>query len=125
MGSKRNIILICCLILLMGCTGYRPDPVTKADVGRHAVYTVLHVIDWRQTREIAANPDRWHEHNLILGEHPSRDKVDLYFASTWLGITAGAWLLPRGWRDGLQYLGIVIEGAYVGHNYSIGLKGEW
>lgn len=119
----RNILIVCLALCLLGCSHH--DPWTKADTARHVGYTVLHLQDYKQTRQIAKNPDRWHENNFILGEHPSKSRVDIYFAATWLGMTGLAYVLPRGWRDGLQYLGIAVEGYCVGHNYSIGLTGEW
>jgi hypothetical protein len=109
---------------LVGCTGYKHDPWTRGDTVRHTVFTGLMVVDWRQTREIVGDP-QYHEHNLILGKEPSKGGVDLYFAGSWLVVTGGAWVLPSKYRKFLQYVGIVVEGGCVGHNYSIGLKGEW
>ena len=43
-----------------------------------ATYTTTWFIDWGQTREIAVN-DMYYETNAFLGEHPSKDTVDIYF----------------------------------------------
>src|SRR6266853_3835043 len=55
------------------------------DVQRQLGYSLLHGIDWAQTRTIAKNPNQLHETNPILGEHPSVGKVNNYFLSTLLG----------------------------------------
>jgi len=36
-------------------------------------------MDWRQTVQIARNPDRYWERNPLLGEHPSEQRVNLHF----------------------------------------------
>jgi hypothetical protein len=38
-----------------------------------------HVIDWAQTREIAARPEKWREYNPLLGYRPDMAKVNRYF----------------------------------------------
>jgi len=97
------------------------DEWTPADTAREATYLVLHVIDWGQTLDIVGQEDRYHEINPILGEHPSRGRVNLYMATTPIVHGALAYALPRAWREGWQYVTIGIEGNLVYHNYRIGL----
>ena len=46
---------------------------------KELAYSALHLIDWAQTRQIAAQPDKWLELNPLLGQHPSRAKVNIIF----------------------------------------------
>ena len=54
------------------------DPWTKADIYRQIGVLVVQIIDWRQTCEIATNPN-YYETNKILGEHLTLQEVDRYF----------------------------------------------
>lgn len=116
-----KLLLVFLLLLGSGCAH---DPWTKEDTARHVGYTALHVIDWRQTKEIAADP-RYYELNPILSKYPTQKEVDVYFVTTWLGMTGATYLLPRPWRETLQWCGIVVEAGCVGWNYSMSLNGEW
>jgi hypothetical protein len=71
---KTFIILIFCLIPAISLAA---DPWSRQDIALEGAYIVLHVVDWGQTRDIASQPDKYHESfNPFLGEHPSREKVD-------------------------------------------------
>lgn len=122
-GRGRIIIglLLCCF---SGCT-YHHDPWTRQDAVRHAALTGLMIIDWQQTREISKKPNEYRESNPILGEHPSRGEVNLYFATMWIVKSVIAGRLPSRWRDDWLWFCIGESAAMVGHNYSIGLKGAW
>ena len=75
--------------------------------------------DWGQTRTIAKNPTKWSETNLILGRHPSLEKVNIYFALVSIIVSLIAWN-----TESLIFCGIVtlVEVYYVYHNYSLGIK---
>ena len=109
------------LLLILSFPVRATDPWTPADSWREGGYFTLHVLDWAQTRNIARNPDRWHEMNVVLGEHPSVGRVDRYFALTALAHVGIAVALPRDWRTPFQYVTIGIEAGVVVHNWSIGL----
>ena len=97
------------------------DEWTTADTKREAVYLTLHTLDWAQTREIARNPDKWHEQNAILGKHPSVSQVDRYFIATGALQFAVAYYLPAEYRKAFQYITTGIEIGAVTHNLSIGI----
>lgn len=107
------------IICSSGCASW-----TKGDLARQAGYTVLHVVDWQQSREIASNDD-FYELNPVLGKDPSREEVDLYFATSYLFVTGVAHVLPGKWRQVWQYTIIGVEFANVGRNYYLGLRGSW
>lgn len=98
------------------------DQWSNADTKREAVYLVLHTMDWAQTRNIARNPDKWHEQNSILGSHPSTSQVDQYFVATAAIQFAIAYYLPVEYRKAFQYLSIGHDAGYVVHNFSIGIR---
>ena len=110
-----------CFFYLISCFGVFGCSWSKADVTRHAALTGLMAIDMAQTLRIADNPDRWHEHNPILGDHPSRSDVCIYFAASYAMVTAAAAALDPPHRAWLQYLVIGVQAASVGNNSAIGL----
>jgi hypothetical protein len=84
--------------------------------------------------QTARNPDQYFEYNPLLGEHPSEGRVNVYFIGwailhpiitdilprekTLLGVQA----MPRAFW---QNISLVVSGACVINNFSIGLNGEW
>lgn len=114
----RRWALIAIAIACLGCQGW-----TRADTYRQAAATALLAADWMQTREIAAQPERFHERNPILGSHPAPGEVDAYFAASAAASWAVAAVLPRGfWREAFQYGLIGIELGVVAHNQLIGIR---
>ena len=111
---KPLIVLV--VMFSLGCSTW-----TRQDTIRHASFTALMAIDYAQTMRIADNPDRWHEHNPIMGDHPSSRYVTLYFIGSYAVSTAIAALLPAPYREWWQYSAITVEAACVGNNYTIGL----
>ena len=85
--------LLAALLLTAG-TAQAADPWTRQDVALQATYATLHVLDWGQTRYIADHPREHYERNPILGRHPSRGRVDAYFATTLALHTLVTHLLP-------------------------------
>ncbi|HET8689056.1 MAG TPA: hypothetical protein VFM18_20795 [Methanosarcina sp.] len=101
------------------------DEWTQADATREAVYLAVDIIDWAQTRNIARNPNKWYEQNNILGNHPSVEKVDAYFATMALAHIAISYALPSEYRRTFQYITIGIEIGYIHHNYSMGINAKF
>lgn len=98
------------------------EPLSRGELGAELAYTALHVIDWHQTRQIAASDGVFKEKNVLLGPSPHRDKVDAYFAATLLGHWAVTYALPHEYRP--YWLGstITLEVAVIHHNTRIGLS---
>jgi len=110
------------LLLLAGCASIaQADDWSTADTVRQGVVTALLIADWAQTRWIVKNPVDSHERNPILGEHPSAGQVNTYFAVAVIGHAAISYVLPRGWRDGWQYVWIGVELETVRANY-VGIR---
>ncbi len=93
---------------------------TKADTQRQLVYSVLHVIDWGQTRDVVLHG--YPERNLFLGNYPSTQQVDNYFALTLIGHSLIAYYLPDSYRKQWQSITIGFEIAIVMGNYSVGIN---
>ncbi len=81
--------------------------------------------DWLQTRQIAKHPDKFHEYNPVLGEHPSQGKVNLYFLAAAGGLMLLADFLPAEYRTGLLYGVIVVQAAAVTNNLQEGISIRW
>lgn len=108
--------------LFFSSSAFAADPWSKGDIWREVAWQVLHVVDWGQTLNIADRPDKYHEINPIIGEHPSRERVNIVMGTTTVLHVAITHYLPKEWRPYWQYLSIGVSGALVIHNLSIGLN---
>lgn len=81
--------------------------------------------DWLQTRQVAKNPDQFHEYNPILGEHPSQGKVNLYFLAAAGGLLLLADFLPSEYRTGLLYGVIAVQAVAITNNLQEGISIRW
>lgn len=83
--------------------------------------SVLHIMDWGQTRNIVKNPQTYHEINPFLGPHPTMGKVNLWFLTTGLTLVTMSHLLPEQ-RTSLLGTYTAIQLINVGRNFGIGLR---
>ena len=67
-----------------------------------------------------------YETNPILGEHPSRGKINLYFAG-WIAFNTylNKEVLKGGWKSGWNGLVIGMELKVINENLQIGLRGNF
>lgn len=97
----------------------------RSDTALQATYTVLHLVDWSQSIDIArrapAHP-LWQEGNPILGSFPSERRVHAYMAATLVGHALIARALPRPYRSVWQCITIGLETSAVGMNFSSGVR---
>lgn len=114
--------LITSLLLAAG-TIQDPEPRkwTNANIGLEIAFVSLATLDIYQTREFLTYP-QIRERNPVLGKHPSRAKVLVLGSAAILAHAAIAELLPRGWREGWQTIGISIEIAAVTNNFMLGTR---
>lgn len=112
-------------LLLFTAPAMAVDAWDRTDYTLLGTMTAVQVVDWRQTRRILEQPDRYHEVNPILGRNPDRGSVDLYFAVSWLLKAGIAHVLPSQWRK--VWLGGMAVGSLglVIHNNNIGLGVRW
>lgn len=97
------------------------DPWSKQDIALQTLYTGLHIIDWGNTLYIADNPYKFYETNPILGNHPSRGNVNLYFAGTLAASFLVTHILPKEYRPYFQTIIISLETAVMASNHSLGV----
>ncbi len=110
------------------------DPWTKTDTAFQAAVVATQIADWSQTR-YAARSWNWKaegrgngthayykENNPLLGEHPSGDKVDSYFAVSIVGNALVSAILPNPYRRIWQTISIVYEANVVRRNYQVGVR---
>lgn len=119
---KRILVL---LMLLSTTPTYAFDKWDNFDKGLAATSFALKVMDWRQTRQIASDPVHYREMNPLLGDHPSKERVDLYFAASTIAEIGIAHILPSDWRKAWLLSWIALSGVMVMHNNSIGLSIGW
>jgi hypothetical protein len=107
------------IILLLPCTTHAMD---TQDIMLESGWQILHYIDYKQTIEIANNPQDYRERNPILGNHPSEGKVNTYFAITSALHLITWYLLPDKYRTWFEIITITGTSACVINNYSIGVR---
>lgn len=120
---KLNTIIISLLLCfsLLHTNAYAGNW-TKEDTFYQAASTVLQVADWGQARYISEHPEKYYEINPILGEHPSIEEVNIYFAGSIIGKTLISYLLPPKLRRIWQVGNIGASTYLVIRNNGIGIK---
>ena len=112
---------------LISCAlvAHAADPWSEVQQASGIALGTLLVVDYLQTRQIAKQPEIYHEINPVLGKHPSISTVNTYFAGAailgYLALDA----LPSDLRSWALGAGIVLELAVTAHNNTIGLKARW
>ena len=112
---------------LISCAlvAHAADPWSETQQASGIALGTLLVVDYLQTRQIAKQPEIYHETNPVLGKHPSISTVNTYFAGVailgYLALDA----LPSDMRSWALGAGIVLELAVTAHNNTIGLKARW
>ena len=120
MGSYLKLLLLVVIVLLPS-NSFAFDEWSKRDYTLQATWTVLHIVDWGQTLDIAKNPDNFHENNPFIGEHPSVRKVNLLMGSSTIINPLITHVLPSRWRPYFQGLSLAVTTGCVVNNYKLGL----
>lgn len=101
------------------------DPWSEDQQASGIALGTLLIVDYLQTRQIAKQPEIYHEINPVIGKHPSISTVNTYFAGVailgYLALDA----LPSDMRSWTLGAGIVLELTVTAHNNTIGLKTRW
>ena len=97
------------------------DKWDKTDTSLQVVYSLVHLVDWSQTIDIAKS-DKYHETNLFLGKRPSRGKINKYFAGTLVSHYLVSKWINRPYRNIWQSIWIGFELGYINHNRKIGFE---
>jgi len=118
---KSIIILILMLVPVTVQAEYFED-FSRQDLILQSVFTGLTVIDWAQTIEFTQNMDGFKESNVILGEHPSRERINTLIP---IGIVAHwyiTYFIPKKYRVYWQSASISIEYYSVASNHKKGIR---
>lgn len=118
--KKLTLVILPCLLL--GCA---TDPWTKEDVQKETAWMILHTIDWGQTRYAMERPDEFKELNPLLGNHPSKGRINTFMGATALGHVLLTHCLDSKERPVWQYISIGIKAGVVGNNYYMGARVDW
>lgn len=94
---------------------------TGEEIGWGAAAAAVRLADWAQTRNIVRNPDRFREANPIIGEHPSRGRVDGAFVLGSALLFGLAHYLPQYRKQILQWF-VVLGAGVVARNAIIGVR---
>lgn len=121
MMSRRSRVL-CVVALLCACANARAWDST--DRALQSAWYALHVADYLQTRDIAAQcaTNRYHETNVVIGRCPDNEQVTLYFGLTGIAHTAIAANLARNQRRWYHIVTLSISAFTVNRNTAIGLQ---
>jgi len=134
LARRRLACLAAVLPLLFGCATPR-SPWDRTDAALAGAAVTATVIDWGQTRYIAAKPcpnagggadctDPYRETGLaryVIGERPTVGQVDAYFAGALIVGGAIAHALPSDWRKGFLGSVTVMELHVTNNNKRIGI----
>ena len=118
--KKALVLLILLLLLPVSASAF--DPWSREDVALETVWQLLHLADWGQTLDLAAQPNKYYEYNPILGSHPSRSQVNLYMAASALLHLGVTHVLPSRCRPWFQHVSIGVSGTCVVNNFAVGLS---
>lgn len=94
---------------------------TDTDTAYQAAYFIVHAIDWRQTRSTVGDP-KFYERNPLLGDRPSKSRVDNYFLLTAVLHVAISYALPSPYRRAWQASTIALEAYVIGRNRGVGVR---
>ena len=115
------IKIICIVLLLISVySACLADEWTRNDTYMQIAYSGLHMADWNQTLQIIED-DKRKEANKILGQYPSKDRVNLYFTTTLVGHYYISKNLKQPYRAMWQILWIGRQLKAVNHNRKAGL----
>lgn len=114
--------LVLLTMLVIGAGQCHADEWMVGDTKREIAWQVINVVDAGQTLDISKRCGEKYELNPILGRCPDSKVIAQYFATAAMLHFGVSLALPRRYRAKWQIGTIVVSGAIVLNNYSIGLK---
>lgn len=119
---KSALIIVLLVVIASPVRAENKRSWTAGDTILQLTFSAVHAMDWSQTLYIARNPCTDHETNPVLGEHPSKGRVNSYFASTLVLHTAISYVLPKPYRTIWQVVWIGGQAVTVKRNIDVGIK---
>lgn len=112
----KHLTFIVIALMATGCATW-----TKTDIAMESLYLATHVADYKQTKQVARQPDDYKEANFFIGSHPSETRVDNFYLLMGVShILVSHYLKSekRLW----QQMTIGWELIMISNNYSVGLE---
>jgi hypothetical protein len=107
--------------LLVASPAAARDPWTNPDTAAEAGFVAVVLLDWQQTRAALASGHV--ELNPIIGQHPSRARLDAMVLGGVVAHAVIARVLPQPYRRAWQYVTIGVEVAALANNAAhVGLR---
>jgi len=115
-------LIVVLVLLFVPAQALAGEPWTPVDSALYSTFLVMQIRDYRQTIQIAKNPDIYYETNPLLGRHPNTRQVDRYFFFA----TVTHYIIADSLKPVYRRLFLVIttlsQMNTVKRNLSIGLK---
>ncbi len=115
----KNCTVIGFLVLFLLNQSFSLE-IRKDFITTHSIYTILHIIDYRQTLNVTK--EGYSELNFILGEKPSKEQIDLYFIGMYLVNTSVSLFLynknKRAWNLFMGFI-LGIKSTAVYYNFTV------
>ena len=119
-----TLVVICAGLITTGfATGKTKSPWTHLDRILLSTALALHGSDWMMTKD-GIYKKGLQEGNYFLGDHPDKENIDIYFASTAVGMSALSATSSKRQRRALLILWNFMELVSVMHNHSTGVRIE-
>lgn len=120
-GLLLDMYKIILLILFLWPSILCAEDWSKTDTSFQGMYTALLIADWMQTKKISKSNNH-RETNIMIGDHPSEDKTDLYFTATAIINYQIAKRLSKPYRRYWQSFWTLFQFGFVEHNRRLGFK---
>jgi hypothetical protein len=120
---KYILIFLFFLMLLTPFSSRAGEKWDTADKTLFVASTVALAGDWLTTRDMSHRYDEgYYENNVVLGRHPSTQKVDIYFASCAILNYVVTDYLPPKYRKAWLLVNSAVSLAAINNNLGIGLR---
>ncbi len=118
---KKNIVVSILTVLIFPSISFAFGSWNQETTARELCFLYTLSKDWQQTLDIADNPSKYSEENPVLGSHPDKNNVNMYFASCAATHALVAYILPPNYSKIWQITWIGIQSNVTNHNDRNGL----
>lgn len=120
----RSIVVLAALLSAPAMADGGPgwSPRDRAWLG---LQTAALVIDWGQTRRIAAEPHRWSETNPLLPRQPTMGQVNQHFLISGAVLTGLAVWSPWWRRNVMPGIAMMQIGVVSRNHIHVGIRMSW
>ncbi len=120
-GLKKIIVISILAVMIVPSISFAFGSWNQETTARELCFLYTLSKDWQQTLDIARNPSQYSEENPILGSHPDKNDVNIYFASCAATHALVAYILPPDYSKLWQLTWIGIQSNVTHNNDKNGL----